>query len=72
MNDYESYDGLGLAALVKKRAVSASELLEVAIARCERRNPALNAVVIPMFERGARGGAEAPPRRGRSRACRSC
>jgi Asp-tRNA(Asn)/Glu-tRNA(Gln) amidotransferase A subunit family amidase len=50
MKDYEQYDGLGLAALVKKRAVSASELLEAALARCEERNPALNAVVIPMVE----------------------
>jgi Asp-tRNA(Asn)/Glu-tRNA(Gln) amidotransferase A subunit family amidase len=58
MNDYESYDGLGLAALVKKRATSASELLETAIARCEQRNPALNAVVIPMLEQ-ARAAAKA-------------
>ena len=58
MQDYENYDGLGLAALVKKRAVSASELLEAAIARCEQRNPALNAVVIPMFEQ-ARAAAKA-------------
>jgi Asp-tRNA(Asn)/Glu-tRNA(Gln) amidotransferase A subunit family amidase len=58
MNDYESYDGLGLAALVKRRAVSASELLEAALARCEQRNPALNAVVIPMFEQ-ARAAAKA-------------
>ncbi|HEY8121464.1 MAG TPA: amidase [Myxococcota bacterium] len=58
MKDYEHYDGLGLAALVKKRAVSPSELLEVAISRCEERNPAINAVVIPMLEQ-ARGAAKA-------------
>ncbi len=58
MNDYESYDGLGLAALVKKRAVSPSELLEAAIARCEERNQAINAVVIPMLE-AARAAAKA-------------
>ncbi len=50
MKEYERYDGLGLAALVKQRAVSASELLEAAIARCEARNPELNAVVTPMLE----------------------
>jgi amidase len=50
MQDYESYDGLGLAGLVKRRAISASELLEAAIARCEQRNPDINAVVIPMLE----------------------
>jgi Asp-tRNA(Asn)/Glu-tRNA(Gln) amidotransferase A subunit family amidase len=43
---------------VKKRAVSASELLEAALARCEQRNPAVNAVVIPMFEQ-ARTAAKA-------------
>jgi amidase/6-aminohexanoate-cyclic-dimer hydrolase len=58
MKDYESFDGLGLAALVKKRAVSASELLEAAIARCEERNGSLNAVVIPMYE-AARAAAKA-------------
>ncbi len=57
MQDYENYDGLGLAALVKRRAISASELLEAAIARCEQRNPAVNAVVIPMLEQ-ARAAAK--------------
>jgi Asp-tRNA(Asn)/Glu-tRNA(Gln) amidotransferase A subunit family amidase len=38
-------DGLGLAALVRSREVSASELLDAAIARVEARNPELNAVV---------------------------
>ncbi|MBM4381942.1 MAG: amidase [Deltaproteobacteria bacterium] len=62
MNDYDSHDGLGLAALVKKRAVSASELLEAAIARCEKRSE-LNAVVVPMFEQ-ARAAAKAEVPRG--------
>jgi Asp-tRNA(Asn)/Glu-tRNA(Gln) amidotransferase A subunit family amidase len=62
MKDYENYDGLGLAALIKKRAVSASELLEAAIARCEQRGE-LNAVVIPMFEQ-ARAAAKAEVPRG--------
>jgi Asp-tRNA(Asn)/Glu-tRNA(Gln) amidotransferase A subunit family amidase len=63
MKDYEQYDGLGLAALVKKRAVSSSELLEAAIARCEQRNPALNAVVIPMLDQ-ARTAAKGDVPRG--------
>jgi Asp-tRNA(Asn)/Glu-tRNA(Gln) amidotransferase A subunit family amidase len=57
MDDFEQFDGLGLASLVKRRAVSASELLEAAIARCEQRNPMLNAVVIPMLEQ-ARAAAK--------------
>ena len=42
---YSSYDGLGLADLVAKRKVKASELLEEAIARAEALNPKLNAVI---------------------------
>jgi hypothetical protein len=33
--DYERYDGLGLAGLVKDGSVSADELLEAAIERVE-------------------------------------
>lgn len=43
--DYADYDGLGLAALVKAKTVSASELVEAAIERIEAHNPTLNAVV---------------------------
>ena len=43
-NDYESYDALGLAELVRKGETSAGELLDAALARTEARNPALNAV----------------------------
>jgi amidase len=50
-DDYERHDGLGLATLIARREASASEVLEAAIARIEARNPALNAVVLPMFER---------------------
>src|SRR5919109_3486107 len=48
--DDERYDGLGLAALVKEGEVSATELLEAAIARVEQRNPTINAVVNRMYE----------------------
>ena len=43
--DYVRHDGLGLAALVHRREVSATELLDTALARIEALNPALNAVV---------------------------
>ena len=42
--EYEAYDALGLAALVKRREVSAGELLDDALARVAARNPAINAV----------------------------
>jgi len=48
--DYDQYDGVGLAGLVKARQVSADELLEVAIERVEQRNPATNAVVNRMYD----------------------
>lgn len=51
MDDYERFDGLGLAELVKTRQVSAQELLHAAIERVERRNPAINAVVNRMFDK---------------------
>lgn len=50
--EYDSYDGLGLAGLVKKKKVSPAELCEEAIARIEKRNPAVNAVICPMFDIG--------------------
>ncbi len=48
--EYDRYDGLGLAELIRKGEVSAGEVCEEAVARIERINPALNAVVRPMFE----------------------
>lgn len=50
MTDYEDHDGLGLAQLVKQGECSAQELFDAALARIERHNPALNAVVTPLFE----------------------
>ena len=37
--DYERYDALGLVDLVRRKAVSADDLLEAAIERVEMRNP---------------------------------
>jgi len=48
--EYESFDGLGLAELVRRREVSAAEVLETALERVERLNPALNAIVTPLYE----------------------
>lgn len=47
--EYERYDGLGLAELVKRGEVSPSELVEAAIERIERLDPSLNAVVHRAF-----------------------
>jgi amidase len=48
--EYDEYDGLGLAELVKKKEVSAAEICEEAITRIERVNPNLNAVITPMYD----------------------
>lgn len=60
MDDYSSYDGLGLADLVRKKQVTPGELVEAAIARIERHNPALNAVVFKGYD-DARAWAADPP-----------
>ena len=49
-NDYGDFDGLGLANLVRSRQVSADDLLDEAIARTERVNPEINAVVAEMYD----------------------
>jgi Asp-tRNA(Asn)/Glu-tRNA(Gln) amidotransferase A subunit family amidase len=50
MDTYENFDGLALGALVTRGEVSAAQLLEAAITRIARHNPALNAVVTPLYE----------------------
>ena len=48
--DFEKYDGLGLAELIRRREATAQEILDAAIARIESRNPALNAVVTRLYD----------------------
>jgi amidase/6-aminohexanoate-cyclic-dimer hydrolase len=50
--EYDRYDAIGLAALVAAKEVSASELLETAVARVEAVNPRLNAVVHKLYDYG--------------------
>ncbi|SDB87216.1 amidase [Paraburkholderia lycopersici] len=49
-SDYLEYDAIGLADLVRRREVSARELLDTAIARAEAANPAINAIVLKDYE----------------------
>ncbi len=48
--EYAEYDGLGLADLVRRKEVRPEELVEAAIARIERLNPELNAVIHKMYD----------------------
>jgi amidase len=50
ITEYDRYDALGLAGLVRKGDVSASELCEEAVARIERINPKINAVIHRMYD----------------------
>jgi amidase len=59
--DYEAYDALGLADLVRRRQVTATALLEAAIARVEARNPAVNAIVLPLYDFARKAIAEGLP-----------
>src|SRR5689334_9013961 len=48
--EYDNYDAVGLAQLVKSGQVSADELLEEAIARVERINPRVNALINKLYD----------------------
>ncbi len=51
--EYDQYDALGLAALVRNGELSATELLEEAINRTEKVNPQINAVVQKHYDDAA-------------------
>ena len=55
--DLWKLDATAQAGLVRQGDVSAAELVDAAIARIERLNPALNAVVHPMFDRARQAAA---------------
>lgn len=50
--EYEEYDAVGLAGLIADGEVTAAEVLEAAIACAEARNPALNAIVLDLWQYG--------------------
>ncbi|MCC2101590.1 MAG: amidase, partial [Hyphomicrobiales bacterium] len=48
--EFGAYDAVGLAELVRRRQASAEELLDEAIARTEKVDPQLNAVVVKHYD----------------------
>src|SRR5690606_37993277 len=50
IDDYADYDALGLADLVRRRELSAEELLETVLERVAAVNPRLNAIVTPLYD----------------------
>ncbi|MBK9000796.1 MAG: amidase [Myxococcales bacterium] len=59
MTDLDRLDATALAELVRSKQTTPLELVEHAIGRIEKLNPALNAVVTPMFD-SAREAAKKP------------
>jgi amidase len=59
MDDYQSHDAVGLAALVREKAVSAAELLDAARARASEVNGRINAIVVDVDP--PRSGSETAP-----------
>lgn len=60
-DEFEDHDAVGLATLIREGEVTAGEVMEAAIARCEARNPALNAVVMELYDHGRAAAAGDPP-----------
>src|SRR6056297_3241219 len=50
VSEFDGFDALGLAELIKRKQASPRELLDDAIARVEAVNGDLNAVVTPMYD----------------------
>ena len=57
LQEYDHYDAVGLATLVRGGELSAREVLEEAIARAETVNPALNCLAHRVYD-VARGAAD--------------
>ena len=61
ISDYEDYDGLGLADLVRRKQLTEADLLQAAIDRSARDNPRLNAIVTPLYEAARAAVAQGVP-----------
>jgi len=57
-NEYASFDGIALGRLVRERKITPAELMDAAIARAEKHNAKLNAIVFKDYDR-ARAAARA-------------
>ena len=59
--EYEDFDALGLADLVRRKEVSPGELLDAAIERVNTRNPSINAVTMQLYGYGRQAIANGLP-----------
>lgn len=60
-SDYDAFDGLGLAELIRNKDVSPDELLDEAIARTEALNPKINSVTQKHYELAKQSIADGLP-----------
>lgn len=59
--EYEKYDALGLAGLVRRREVTPAELLDAALARAAARDPSINAITMPLEDYARKAIADGLP-----------
>src|SRR3982751_5148775 len=59
--EYGNYDAVGLAELVRKKEVTAAELLDEAVARTAKVDPQINAVVVKHYDYAERQIAHGLP-----------
>ncbi|MCB9289808.1 MAG: amidase [Lewinellaceae bacterium] len=59
--EYRKYDALGLAELVRKKEITAAELVELAIIRAESVNPTINAIIHPLYDMAREMAEKASP-----------
>ena len=60
-DEYRKHDATALAGLIAKREISASDVLDIAIARAEQVNPAINAIVHQQYEKARTTAAAGAP-----------
>ena len=60
-DDYACLDATALADLIRKKEVKPIEVVDAAIAQVERLNPALNAVITPLYEQARSAAARGLP-----------
>ena len=53
-------DGIATAELIRRQELTPLEVVDAAISRAERLNPAINAIVTPLFEEARRRAGSAP------------
>src|ERR1700730_6105893 len=59
--EYQQYDAVALSDLVRRGKVTPNELLEAAIELVEARNPAVNTVVMKLYDYGRKASADGLP-----------